>query len=79
MSDHDDTVETGSGNVFADLGLPRADERLQLAERARQMPAALPEGWRWCINPACPMYATPTAAPLHAHQRTADAAGHAHE
>ena len=38
-----DGVEAGSGNVFADLGLPDADERLckaRLAERIAQLLAA---------------------------------------
>ncbi len=70
MSD-DDAVETTTGNVFADLGLPQAEERLRLAELARHM--TLPEGWRWCLNPACPMYAT--ASMVHAHERAVGTPG----
>lgn len=36
-SDADDRVHASSGNVFADLRLPRADQRLAKAELARQI------------------------------------------
>ena len=35
------TVEEGSGNVFADLGLPDAEERLAKAELALRIAAAI--------------------------------------
>ena len=34
-------IHAGSGNVFADLGLPDADERLAKAELARQLRALI--------------------------------------
>ena len=36
------TVERGSGNVFADLGFPDADERLAKAELARALQPRAP-------------------------------------
>lgn len=38
----DTTVERGSGNVFADLGFPDADERLAKAELARALQPRAP-------------------------------------
>ena len=44
MKDPVDTAVTpSSGNVFADLGLPDAEERLAKAELARQIAAAIRE------------------------------------
>jgi predicted XRE-type DNA-binding protein len=41
MSDDDFCIEEGSGNVFADLGLPEADERLTKADLAMQITGAI--------------------------------------
>lgn len=39
---HDDfRIEAGSGNVFADLGLPNPEERLTKADLAMQITAAI--------------------------------------
>ena len=37
MSDDDFRIEESSGNVFADIGLPNADERLTKADLAMQI------------------------------------------
>ena len=41
MKDDDFIVEEGSGNVFADLGFPDAEERLTKANLAMQITAAI--------------------------------------
>lgn len=37
MTDHENQITVGSGNVFADLGLPDADEHLLRAEIVVQL------------------------------------------
>jgi predicted XRE-type DNA-binding protein len=41
MSDDEFRIEAGSGNVFADLGLPDAEERLTKADLAIQIKEAI--------------------------------------
>ena len=41
MGEDDFRIEEGSGNVFADLGLPDAEERLTKADLAMQIAAAI--------------------------------------
>ena len=41
MNDDDFKIEESSGNVFADLGLPDAEERLTKADLAMQIAAAI--------------------------------------
>lgn len=43
IADNDSSITPSSGNVFADLGLPDADDRLAKAELARQIGAILHE------------------------------------
>jgi predicted XRE-type DNA-binding protein len=44
MTPRDDTISTpSSGNVFADLGLPDAEQRLAKAELARQVASLIRE------------------------------------
>jgi len=41
MSDEDFRIEEGSGNVFADLGLPDAEDRMTKADLAMQIALAI--------------------------------------
>lgn len=72
MTERDDDVETtpADGNIFADLGLPRPDDRLAIYETIRAMHGrrSVPDGWAWCIDPDCSMQYTNGC---HLHPREA--------